>query len=152
MINSLVVACIFIIISLYLYFAKKSKYNKIKANIISVNKCPRKLEKDFYDCSIKISYEVDGEQYENIVTKSYDFDDVSMIRTSSYIDIYYNKDDPSNVSLKNMSESVISKIVPCIFLIIALIIILISYYQNKLVNQYKPFAVFNAVNNIAKFI
>jgi hypothetical protein len=151
-INGLIIGIILIIISLYLYFYKKSDYKQIKAHILSVNECPKRLTNDLYDCSITISYNINNKSYENIVTKSYDFDDVSMIRTSSYIDIYYNIHDPTNVSLKDMSTTILSKIIPSILLCISLIIILISYFQNKLTNQYKPFAAFNALNKIFKFL
>lgn len=112
---------------------KNPHTEKVTANITSVQNC-FPTDKKFSDCRLLISFTANGKNYSGSLTiDSSDY----KYEVGNSIDIYYNKDDPSDFSIISRDDQS-SK--GKILIIIGVVVILGSFFVWWLARTFKMFA------------
>lgn len=104
-IGAIVVGLIILAISIYAYTNYKELDGKVMAIITDIKKekveniynDEEDLDKEEYDYTVYVDYEVDGKEYKNIEYDSYD----SSMKIGEKIEINYDPNDPSKIQGQN---------------------------------------------------
>jgi hypothetical protein len=130
---STIIGVILIIVGLFLVF-RKSKYTSeiqgavVKASPTGSNICTNK--NNMYNCSFEVDYTLNGDDK----TVMFNNVDTSINYTEGkIITLYYNPDDPNDIKLEKDN----TKVLGWIMLLIAILMITISWLWNYLVNRNK---------------
>jgi len=138
------VVCVILIIILcgigiFLYTKKTTVvYNKVSATILDA-KCSQVIRDDgrnrnvSYNCEIKVKYNINGEEYQNMVTSNDYIHNVGEIR-----DIYYNVANPNDIKYSYIENKFIGNILigigSCfvVLLVIHIVLTMKSEWYNRL--------------------
>jgi len=144
-----IVSILLIIIGLYMIFRKTSEYKYISAKVLSIDNCIRGNNRDsnskttnYDDCVLKLEFVVGDIKYNTSIQHRYNNNEMQIIDSESnkMIDIYYNVENPNDITLTNPK---LIKIFGAILIVIGVIISGAVYFNNKLVNKNKAYAAYS---------
>jgi hypothetical protein len=128
------------LLGLYFIFRKVRHSEKTTATV-STASCEQNADKKTYTCKFSLKYTANNTPY-IVDNKTYTVD--KAYATNNTLTIYYNKSDPSDISLTTES----AKILGFILLLVAFFIIFLSWYQYYKVKKFKYFAASEGINSI----
>ncbi|VBB17695.1 hypothetical protein YASMINEVIRUS_158 [Yasminevirus sp. GU-2018] len=148
MVIALVVGCVLIVIGAYLVVTDDSdKYLRIKGVVVSPNCVKSSVSYDDkgravenFKCNMVVSYKINGKVYSK---------KIYMNSSSSYIkdepiDLMVSKTDYQNVQLASMDKSTLGSVM----VLIAVVVVALSYLNYYLTHNYKVFAAAQGANTV----
>ena len=119
---------------------KKSNYNKVSAVVSNVSCTPNVNDSGKYECIFTASYTVNGTTY----TQTTSQDSNIPLKDGSTTDIYYNTNNPSEISIGSISP----KKMGWLLIIVSIVMVLFTILMYYLTMKYQPIAAVEGVAGV----
>jgi hypothetical protein len=149
-----IVSIIMMLIGLYLVLRKKQKYDYIDAQLLSIENCTRSVDKNsnnkpinnYDDCTVNVEFIVNNTTYKPSIYHRYSNNELLVAKNNKTIGVYYNVINPNDITFSNPQ---IVTIIGAVLIIVAILIFVGSYYNNKLVDKNKSYAAYNGAQTMS---
>lgn len=128
-----------VFIGMGIYILVKKEKDSVTGTVLSADCDPYGSDNRRYNCVLKVSYEIDNVVYSKTVNTSGE----TFYTQGSSIKLYYNKDDPHDVS----ADEPPPKAVGWIFIGVAVVVAIIAWVWVWLTRKYKAAAAFQGMGS-----